>query len=1103
MTEAKSVDVGEAHTVILKVDGTVWTVGGNGLGQLGEGGTVEYSTVPVQVSGLSGVVGVAAGACHTVAVKSDGTVWAFGSNEAGQLGDGTTTDRVSPVQIVGLNNIVAVEAGECHTLALRNDGTVWSFGSNECGQLGDGTTLDHHTPVQVMGVTGVREIAAAEFHTLIIAGDGSVWTCGNNDLGQLGDGTRINRSSPRKVEGVYDAVAAAGGYAYSVVLTSSGTIWGFGYNETGMFGQSLSTEQGKPIEVSSLEGIRSVSGGSATSLAIKENGDLVGFGNNDRGGLGDGTNVSRRFPAKAEGLSSIIAASGGGAHGLALASSGEVFAFGGNFYGQIGNGSVIDHWLPAQVPISGNSVSVSAGGGHSLVAGEDGRVWAFGFNSEGQLGINNFINQLTPVQVLGLSDVVTVAAGGYHSLVLKSDGSVWAFGSNGLGQLGDGTYTTRRTRVRVTGLAGVTMISAGGDHSMALKDDGTVWTFGGNIAGHLGDGTTTARNVAAMVNGLDEVSAISAGLRHSLALKRDGTIWTFGENASGQLGVGGMSHSSVPVQVPGMKGVVGIAAGNTHSVALKEDGHVACWGEGAGGQLSEAVSLDFPQPICILGFSLIHSVPTAAINSPSGDVTIALGSSQVIGATMTGGATPHSVEFYHHGVLLGSSSTAPFNFNFVPWTWGDFEIAVVGIDVNGTRSLRSSPFTIHVPYDHDNDELPDWWELKHFGNLNHGAADDDDGDLLTTIQEHQSGSDPSNYYSQGSNLIVPVLEVVSGDNQRVAPGSAAAAPMVVRVVNAAGMAVLPNAPVTFRVNAGGVIATLVNGESGYAESQGVRSGGDGKCQIFFKRASQAVPGCQVAATAGSGAPVVFEIPLPSVYATPSPIETVLSAGNSEIITLTLTNQGTEAVEYEIFVENASAETAKGKSYQWQILTRRMARSTSGMTLVRRACSWSPMLRQAGISNVWSLVFHSRSMDVSIQRSMSMPVALSRWGHQEVRSREHPMGMRCPLGICHSTSSHHSRARLMLLPGEVSMYWTTVLTASSSLRMFRFTALLVRQPFKWCLRKTVQYFSTTKPSPVRLTAVWWWEFRMIHSMDRRWRQMKLCEAGVGRPSGSSA
>lgn len=302
---------GEAHSVFLKGDGTLWAWGQNNKGQLGDG-TDDRRLTPVQVKGpggkgtLQGIVAVAAGSLHTVAVKNDGTVWAWGYNDDGQLGDGSDDDRETPVQVKGpggqgpLEGMVAVAAGSSHTLALRKDGTVWAWGKNNKGQLGDDTGDDRETPVLVKGLKGIVAIAAGADHSLALKGDGTLWSWGKNESGQIGDKSVINRLAPVWVKAISGAAAIAAGENHSVALKGDGTVWSWGSNNAGQLGISEGTGTMRlvPVFVDGLSGITAIGAGSNHTFALKSDGTLWTWGSNSKGQLGDDSRDDRMVPAQ-------------------------------------------------------------------------------------------------------------------------------------------------------------------------------------------------------------------------------------------------------------------------------------------------------------------------------------------------------------------------------------------------------------------------------------------------------------------------------------------------------------------------------------------------------------------------------------------------------------------------------------------------------------------------------------------------------------------------------------------------------------------------------------------------------------------------------------
>ena len=210
---------GHMYSLAVKNDGTVWAWGYNSDGELGNGTTTTRRNTPGQVTGLNNVTAIAGGYSHTLALKKDGTVWAWGTNWYGELGDRTgAQQRTTPVQVVGMNSVASIAGGLNYSMALKNDGTLWAWGLNWYGQLGDGTTCTHGAPMQVTGLSGVTAIAGGIWHSLAIKNDGTLWAWGDNSYSQLGDGTTTQRNAPVQVAWLGGTTALARGYYYSLAL---------------------------------------------------------------------------------------------------------------------------------------------------------------------------------------------------------------------------------------------------------------------------------------------------------------------------------------------------------------------------------------------------------------------------------------------------------------------------------------------------------------------------------------------------------------------------------------------------------------------------------------------------------------------------------------------------------------------------------------------------------------------------------------------------------------------------------------------------------------------------------------------------------------------
>ncbi|EPR11514.1 S8 family serine peptidase [Ruminiclostridium papyrosolvens] len=614
-TEGQFVKVaaGGMHSLALSLDGTVWAFGLNTYGQLGDG-TTTNRTSPVQVIGLNGIKEIEIGQHHSLALKNDGTVWTWGLNGCGQLGDGTTIDRTSPVKVNGLSGITAIAAGNSHSLALKNDGTVWAWGENYKGQLGDGRGRDFPqslTVVQVAGLRGITAIAAGGTHSLALKNDGTVWAWGDNYYGQLGIGTTETSYGPMQVSSLSGVSSIAAGGSHSIALKNDGTVWTWGLNKDFQIGDgSYESYRVTAVRVSGLNGIIAISGSAFNSSALKNDGTLWMWGNNSYGQLGNGTIHQTLTALQVRGLNGITAFSLGNYHSLALKNDGTVYAWGSNSCGQLGDGTTTftETMVIQEVNELNGITALSGGNRHSLALKSDGTVWSWGYNGCGQLGDGTNDTKTTAVQVNGLSGITAISAGESNSLALKNDGTVWAWGDNSKGQLGDGTTTEKNIAIHVSGLSGIVAISAGSSHSVALKDDGTVWAWGYNAYGQLGDGTTTSKKIPIQVSGLSGIVAISAGSSHNLALKNDGTVWAWGDNAYGQLGDGTITKRTTAVQVSGLNGITAISAGGQHSLALMNDGSVWSWGLNSWGQLGTGNIINTSTAMKVNGLSEIKAI---------------------------------------------------------------------------------------------------------------------------------------------------------------------------------------------------------------------------------------------------------------------------------------------------------------------------------------------------------------------------------------------------------------------------------------------------------------------------------------------------------------
>ncbi len=330
---ARSNVAGSSHTLAVKSDGTVLAWGYNASGELGIGSTVS-TTVPVQVTGLTGVISVAAGSGHSLALKSDGTIWAWGQ----LAGNGTATNQLSPTHFPGLSGAVAISAGWFHSMVLKADGTVWSWGEIFFGEVGDGSTIRRLSPVQVGGgLTSAKVIAAGNQKSFAILTDGTVRAWGQNNFGQLGDASTVDKHTPVTVSGLGGVVSISASYGHTIAAKFDGTVWTWGDNSSGELGNGTTIGRITPATVTNLNSVIQVIARGGSSSALKSDGTVWSWGINGSGNLGDGTDIDRLLPVAT--LISSVTAICGGEVSFAVKADGSVWASGYGRTGNVGNGS--------------------------------------------------------------------------------------------------------------------------------------------------------------------------------------------------------------------------------------------------------------------------------------------------------------------------------------------------------------------------------------------------------------------------------------------------------------------------------------------------------------------------------------------------------------------------------------------------------------------------------------------------------------------------------------------------------------------------------------------------------------------------------------------
>ena len=346
-----AVSAGSSHTCGVTAAGTAYCWGENPFGQLGDGTTTERLT-PAPVAEVASFVDVSAlGARHTCGLTAAGAAYCWGQNQYGQLGDGSTTSRLTPVPVAGGLSFVALSAGTLHTCGVTAAGAAYCWGGNTNGQLGDEPVQpsDRLTPSPVAGGLTFASVSARRFYSCGVTVEGAAYCWGDNEDGQLGDGTTDQRLTPARVAGSVNFTSLSAGGLHTCGLTAPGVVYCWGSNPFGQLGDGTTTQRSTPVQVASQVSFTAVSAGGSATCGLAAAGATYCWGDNGFGQLGEGTTTQQMTPVPVAGELSFAVLSAGGSHACGLAAAGIAYCWGSNRFGALGDGTTTDRHMPTRV----------------------------------------------------------------------------------------------------------------------------------------------------------------------------------------------------------------------------------------------------------------------------------------------------------------------------------------------------------------------------------------------------------------------------------------------------------------------------------------------------------------------------------------------------------------------------------------------------------------------------------------------------------------------------------------------------------------------------------------------------------------------------------
>jgi alpha-tubulin suppressor-like RCC1 family protein len=556
------VSTGELDTCAVRTDGSLYCWGINSVGQLGLGNTTEQHS-PTQVPApwnppsSKTWTAVRLGWGHACALVSDSSLYCWGDNTNGRLGRGSVGGTFSSPQSVTVPSSTgwsSLGLGGDHSCALRSDSSLYCWGRNDYGQLGDGTTTDRSSPTHI-GTATWTAVSGGYAFTCGIQTGSALYCWGENDMGQLGLGVVGEQHTPTQVgTATWSATLARGGSPRMIscaIRAADSTLWCWG---------DLGPQVLRPTQVGT-DGTWSglATGFFGAACGVRTDGTLWCWGTNLWGQLGLGNAASRVAPTQVTSPSSTgwSAVAAGARHVCALRGD-TLWCWGYNAEGEIGNNTTTNQPTAVQVtvPAATGWASVSAGFADTCATRTDGSLYCWGSNGNGQLGLGNTTDQHQPAQVTTPSGTgwSSVGTGYQHVCATRTDGTLYCWGDGRNGRLGQGsTGSSNPTPLQVTAPSGTgwSILGLGADTSCAIRTDGSLYCWGKNIEGEVGNGNApNDQNTPVQVGTATSWTTITGGYRSMCGTQLNRLVFCWGGNQWGELGLGDTVQRNSPVQIP-------------------------------------------------------------------------------------------------------------------------------------------------------------------------------------------------------------------------------------------------------------------------------------------------------------------------------------------------------------------------------------------------------------------------------------------------------------------------------------------------------------------------------------------------------------------------